>query len=164
MKRLNLNPTPRWVEIDAELSVAVRPLSPFDLAEMFEGDEAWAPLVEAAGKGGGSGEDLARRMGAGALLDLIGRFAALVVADWTVCDDETGERLPVTAEAARAMLRAEPELAGPFLDRILGPALDGIKQLDAEKNASAPSPAGPTAGAETTARDATRSASSVPQG
>lgn len=159
MKRLNLNPEPRWVEIDPELSVAVRPLSPFDLAELFEGDAALskaladAPEVEAL-----------QAMGVGPLLDLIGRFTVLALADWTVCDAGSGERLPVTEEAARALFRMEPALIGDFVDRVIGPLLAGLAALDAEKNVSAPSPDGSSAGATTTAQAATESAPTARRG
>lgn len=157
MKRLTLNPEPRWIEIDPELSVAVRPLSPFDLAELLEGDGALAKLGAAVREGGATATAGAALLPVREILDLVGRVAEMAIVEWTVCDD-SGQRLPVSAEIARAMVRAEPDLVAPFIEKVLAPAVAAAEALAAEKNVSAPSPVGSTAGATTTAQAATASA------
>lgn len=156
MKRLNLNPEPRWVEIDKELSVAVRPIGAFELGELVENQPALQRV-----SGGQAGGEAAETLSISELLDLVAEIAELAFTDWTV-SDENGERLPVSGETARLLVRAEPGLAGPLIENVLMPAVRQAEELAAEKNGSAPSPNGSTAGAKTTAAAASGRARNAP--
>jgi hypothetical protein len=163
LTRLNLDRQPRWIEIDAELKVLARPLSRPECAEIL------APLLEPPHGAVFEAMQAGRPVEASAQLAFAPRAEAAVqaavaaaVTDWTVQDDD-GARLPVTPAVVTALLDAEPALGGALLRALVGERLAALRDLDAEKNGSAPSPNGTSAGAETTARPATASARSARQ-
>jgi hypothetical protein len=153
MKRLNLSRKAAWVEIDAELRVLLRPLRRAEYMRIV--DQVYARRGEA--------ESDPQRAAIQATLsgrDLAAALALAVVEDWSVVDAETGEPLPVTEPVVDALFD-DFDLAADFVRRV---ASDFSKDaaLDAEKNGSALSPNGSTAGATDTAKPASDPVRSVP--
>lgn len=85
--------------------------------------------------------------------------AGQVVTGWEGVGDDDGKPVAMSAAGLDALLEVYPILEA-FEIQIIGPAL----VLDAEKNASAPSPSGTSATARSTARPATASVPSAPRG
>ena len=84
--------------------------------------------------------------------------ARLAIIDWEGVGDETGTPMPVTPEGIDALIDIWPVFEA-FQTRYVARGL----MLDAEKNASAPSPTGPSAGAKVIAPPATAPAPTAPQ-
>lgn len=161
MKRLKIGPATEWVTIDPELKLEVRRLDLEELGAILR------PLAGLSAGASDPGE--AARPALATLLDrVVGAqeavlaFIEAAVVDWTVVDDETGDKLEVTRETAKALLRADRSLVASIMNRAVTPMIGRLDALSAEKNASPPSPAGTSAGAETTAQDAAAPAPSVP--
>ncbi len=133
MIRLNLTATPQWLDLAPGLRLLVGPLTTA-LMVSARADPAIEALPE-----GSSQEALAL-----AMAKAVARRAVL---DWEGVGDDTGNILPVTPEGIDALLEVWPVFEA-FQTMYVARGLI----LDAEKNVSAPSPTGPSAGATGTAR------------
>ena len=128
MIRLNLTATPQWLDLAPGLRLLVGPLTTA-LMVSARADMAIESLPETA-----STEELAL-----AMAKTVARRAIL---DWEGVGDEDGNVVTVTPEGIDALLEIWPV----FEAFQTGYVAKGLI-LDAEKNASAPSPSGPSAGA-----------------
>jgi hypothetical protein len=144
MIRLNLTATPQWLELAPGLRLLVGPLTTA-LMVSARADPAIEALPE-----GASQEDLAL-----AMAKAVARRAVL---DWEGVGDDAGNIVPVTPEGIDALLEIWPVFEA-FQTQYVARGLI----LDAEKNVSAPSPSGPSAGATATARPARGAAPTAPQ-
>jgi hypothetical protein len=144
MIRLNLNAAPDWLDLAPGLRLHVAPLTTA-LMVSARAD----PLIEALPETA-TQEELAL-----AMAKAVARRAVL---DWEGVGDAEGAIVPVTPEGIDALLNIWPVFEA-FQTRYVAKGLI----LDAEKNVSAPSPTGPSAGATSTARPVKASAPTVPQ-
>ena len=135
MIRLNLTATPQWLDLAPGLRLLVGPLTTA-LMVSARAD----PAIEALSEGA-SQEELAL-----AMAKAVARRAVL---DWEGVGDDAGNIVPVTPEGIDALLELWPVFEA-FQTQYVARGL----LLDAEKNVSAPSPSGPSAGAINTARPA----------
>ena len=145
MIRLNLSNEPRWIDLALGLRLKVAPLTTA-LMVAARADSALTALPDSA-----STEDMALAMAKAA--------ARLAILDWDGVGNEAGEPLPLTPEAIDALLELWPVFEA-FQAQYIARGL----MLDAEKNASAPSPNGPSAGASATAKPAKRRARTARRG
>ena len=145
MIRLNLTATPQWLDLAPGLRLLVGPLTTA-LMVSARADMAIESLPEAA-----TTEELAL-----AMAKAVARRAIL---DWEGVGDEDGNVVAVTPEGIDALLEIWPV----FEAFQTGYVAKGLI-LDAEKNAFAPSPSGPSAGASGIAPPAKRAARTAPQG
>ncbi len=133
MLRLDLTSSPRWLDLGHGVRLRLAPLT---TALMMAARSD--PAVEALAADAADAERalvFARAVAIRALLD------------WEGVGDAAGDPLPVSPEAVAALLDLYP-LFEAFQLGYLAPGL----ALEQEKNASAPSPSGATAGAIATAR------------
>ena len=144
MIRLNLTATPQWLDLAPGLRLLVGPLTTA-LMVSARADPAIEALPD-----GASQEALAL-----AMAKAVARRAVL---DWDGVGDAMGQSLPVTPEGIDALLEVWPVFEA-FQTQYVAKGLI----LDAEKNVSAPSPTGPSAGATDTARPAKLPAPTAPQ-
>jgi hypothetical protein len=144
MIRLNLTATPQWLELAPGLRLLVGPLTTA-LMVSARADPAIEALPE-----GATQETLAL-----AMAKAVARRAVL---DWEGVGDAMGTIVPVTPEGIDALLEIWP-IFEAFQTQYVARGL----LLDAEKNVSAPSPTGPSAGATDTARPAKLPAPTAPQ-
>ena len=144
MIRLNLTATPQWLDLAPGLRLLVGPLTTA-LMVSARADPAIEALPE-----GATQEELA--------LAMAKSVARRAVLDWEGIGDEMGQPLPVTPEGIDALLEIWPVFEA-FQTRYVARGLI----LDAEKNVSAPSPSGPSAGATAIARPAKLPARTAPQ-
>ena len=144
MIRLNLTAAPEWLDLAPGLRLLVGPLTTA-LMVSARADPAIEALPE-----GASQEALAL-----AMAKAVARRAVL---DWEGVGDAMGQPLPVTPEGIDALLEIWPVFEA-FQTQYISKGLI----LDAEKNVSAPSPTGPSAGATGTARPARGRAPTAPQ-
>ncbi|WP_210880045.1 hypothetical protein [Roseovarius autotrophicus] len=128
MIRLNLTASPEWLELAPGLRLLVAPLTTA-LMVSARADATIEALSEDA-----SQEDLAL-----AMAKAVARRAVL---DWEGVGDDAGNPVPVTPEGIDALLEIWPVFEA-FQTSYVAQGLI----LDAEKNGSAPSPTGPSAGA-----------------
>jgi hypothetical protein len=135
MIRLNLTAAPEWLDLAPGLRLHVAPLTTA-LMVSARAD----PLIEAL-PDTATQEELAL-----AMAKAVARRAVL---DWEGVGDAAGEIVTVTPEGIDALLNIWPVFEA-FQTRYVAKGL----LLDAEKNVSAPSPTGPSAGATGTARPA----------
>jgi hypothetical protein len=135
MLKLDLGQGPHWLDLGHGVRLKVLPLR---TAVMVAARRD--PAIEALP------EDAAPDERGVALAKAVARA---VVQDWEGVGDADGKPIPVSAEGIDALLDIWP-LFEAFQERYLGRAM----LLDAEKNASAPSPHGTSAGATATARPA----------
>ena len=151
MIRLNLTATPEWLDLAPGLRLLVGPLTTA-LMVSARAD----PSIEAMPEGA-SQEELAL-----AMAKAVARRAVL---EWEGVGDDAGDVVPVSPEGIDALLEIWPVFEA-FQTQYVARGLI----LDAEKNVSAPSPTGPSAGATDTARPASPSraaratARTAPQG
>ena len=151
MIRLNLTATPEWLDLAPGLRLLVAPLTTA-LMVSARAD----PAIEATPEGA-TQEELAL-----AMAKAVARRAVL---DWEGVGDHAGDAVPVSPEGIDALLEIWPVFEA-FQTQYVARGLI----LDAEKNVSAPSPTGPSAGATDTARPASPSraaratARTAPQG
>ena len=138
MIRLNLTATPEWLDLAPGLRLLVGPLTTA-LMVSARAD----PSIEAMPEGA-SQEELAL-----AMAKAVARRAVL---DWEGVGDDDGEVVPVSPEGIDALLEIWPVFEA-FQTQYVARGLI----LDAEKNVSAPSPSGPSAGATGIARPAHQS-------
>jgi len=144
MIRLNLTATPQWLDLAPGLRLLVAPLT---TALMVS---ARADLAIEALSEGASQEELAL-----AMAKAVARRAVL---DWEGVGDDAGNIVPISTEGIDALLEIWPVFEA-FQTQYVARGLI----LDAEKNVSAPSPSGPSAGATATARPARGAAPTAPQ-
>ncbi|ALK09001.1 hypothetical protein [Blastochloris viridis] len=146
MIRLDLSRDPKWVDLGHGVRVLAAPLTS---AVMMA---ARSDLREALpGDGGAAGH--------AAAVALVKAIARMVIRDWDGIGDTDGNPLPPTPERIDALLDLPP-LYDAFERDLVGPAL----LLADEKNASAPSPNGISAGAAAIAKPARRRAKPAPTG
>jgi hypothetical protein len=144
MIRLNLTAAPKWLDLAPGLRLLVGPLSTA-LMVSARADPAIDALPE-----GATQEALAL-----AMAKAVARRAVL---DWEGVGDAMGQPTPVTPEGIDALLEIWPVFEA-FQTQYVAKGLI----LDAEKNVSAPSPTGRSAGATDTARPAKLPAPTAPQ-
>ncbi|MEQ9145239.1 MAG: hypothetical protein RLO08_12880 [Parvibaculaceae bacterium] len=142
MIRLNLSREPSWLDLGHDVRVRVAPLTT-SLMAAARSDPAVAALPE-----GASNETIAVTMAKA--------LARLVVLEWEGVGDAEGNPVPVTPEGIDALLDILP-IFEAFQLRYVSKGL----LLEAEKNGSALSPNGISAGATNTADPARGSAASA---
>jgi hypothetical protein len=135
MIRLNLTAAPEWLEFAPGLRLQVAPLTTA-LMVSARADAALEALSEDA-----SQEELA--------LVMAKSVARRAVLDWEGVGDAMGQPMPVSPDGINALLEIWPVFEA-FQTQYVARGL----LLDQEKNASAPSPNGPSAGATAIARPA----------
>ena len=135
MIRLNLTATPEWLDLAPGLRLLVGPLTTA-LMVSARADPAIDNLSEAS-----SQEDMA--------LAMAKSVARRAVLDWEGVGDDAGNIIPVSPEGIDALLEIWPVFEA-FQTQYVARGL----LLDAEKNVSAPSPTGLSAGVTATARPA----------
>jgi hypothetical protein len=143
MIRLDLNREPAWLDLAPGVPVLVEPLTTA-LMMAARGDPGVEGLPETA-----TDEDRALALGRA-----LGRLA---IRDWEGVGDADGAPIPPTPEAITALLDLWP-LFEAFQLRYVAKGLI----LEQEKNVSAPSPSGTSAGATDTAPPALAHAPIVP--
>ena len=144
MIRLNLTATPAWLTLAPGLRLQVVPLTTA-LMVSARADPAIETLPDTA-----SQEELA--------LAMAKAVARRAVMDWEGVGNEAGDAVPVSPEGIDALLEIWPVFEA-FQTQYVAKGL----VLDAEKNVSASSPNGPSAGATATARPARGVAQTAPQ-
>ena len=144
MIRLNLTASPQWLDLAPGLRLLVGPLTTA-LMVSARADMAIEALPETA-----STEELAL-----AMAKAVARRAIL---DWEGVGDDKGDPVPVTPEGIDALLEIWPVFEA-FQTQYVAKGLI----LDAEKNVSAPSPSGPSAGVIGIAPPAKLPAPTAPQ-
>ncbi|SER49717.1 hypothetical protein SAMN04490244_101265 [Tranquillimonas rosea] len=140
--RLNLNRDPEWVDLLPGVSVLAAPATSSVMAQARR-DDLLAPYREA---GGASDDDEE------AALAFNKAVAKLVIRDWRGVEGDDGKKAKVTPEAVEALLdhyALYEAWAERYMARWLG--------LEQEKNGSAPSQTGTSAGARRTAAGASKS-------
>ena len=128
MIRLNLTASPSWLTLAPGLRLHVAPLTTA-LMVSARADAAIEALSDTATQ-----EEMAL-----AMAKAVARRAVL---DWEGVGDDAGDAVPVSPEGVDALLEIWPVFEA-FQTQYVAKGLI----LDAEKNVSAPSPTGPSAGA-----------------
>jgi hypothetical protein len=131
MIRLNLSSAPQWLDLGHGVRVLALPLTSAVLLSLrgdltLEDAELLSPAEQA--------------------LRFAKAVASRVITDWEGVGDEDGKELSVTPAAAAALMDVFP-LYRTFEANYVAPWL----RLESEKNVSAPSPNGTSAGAPPTA-------------
>ena len=144
MLTLDLTNAPRWLDLLPGVRLKLRPLTTA-LMVSARADPAIDNLSEAS-----SQEDMAL-----AMAKAVARRAVL---EWEGVGDEHGNLVPVSPAGIDALLEIWPVFEA-FQAQYVARGL----MLDQEKNASAPSPTGPSAGATAIARPAQAPAPTAPQ-
>jgi len=144
MLTLDLTNEPRWLELLPGVRLKLRPLTTA-LMVAARADPAVEAMPPAA-----TPEDVA--------LAMAKAVARLAILEWEGIGDAEGRPLPVSPDAVDALLDLWPAFEA-YQAQYVARGL----MLDAEKNASAPSPTGPSAGATATARPAQAPAPTAPQ-
>jgi hypothetical protein len=144
MITLDLTNAPRWLDLLPGVRLKLRPLTTA-LMVSARAD----PVVEALPPEATT-EELAL-----AMAKAVARRAVL---DWEGVGDADGNPVGVTPEGIDALLEI-----WPAFEAFQGAYVAKGLLLEQEKNASSPSPSGPTAGAKTTARRARGRAPTAPQ-
>lgn len=145
MLTLDLTNAPQWRDLVPGVRVRLRPLTTA-LMVAARGDPAIADLPERT----------ATEEAALAMAKALARRAILA---WEGIGDADGNPIEPSPEAIDALLDLWPAFEA-FQTQYVAKAL----MLDAEKNASAPLPTGPSAGATATARPARDPVPTAPQG
>jgi hypothetical protein len=140
MLRLNLASEPEWLDLGHGVRVRVLPCTSGVMAAA-----RGTPAVEALVAAGASEAELA--------LALAKAMAGIAILAWEGVGDADGKPVPVTPEAASALIDVWP-LFEAFQARYVAKGL----LLNQEKNASALSPSGTSAGATAIARPVRRRA------
>jgi hypothetical protein len=135
MIRLDLSATPKWLDLAPGLRLHVLPVTTAIMVAARND-----PAVEALPEGASKEEQA---------LAMAKAVARRVVTGWEGVGDADGKPVPVTPEGIDALLDIWPVFEA-FQTRCLAPHL----MLEQEKNASAPSPNGTSAGAKATAKPA----------
>jgi hypothetical protein len=140
MLRLNLASEPDWLDLGHGVRVHVLPCTSGVMAAA-RGSDAVEALVAA----GASEPELALALAKG--------IASIALLEWEGIGDADGSPIPVSPEAASALMDVWP-LFEAFQARYVAKGL----LLDQEKNVSAPSPSGTSEGATATAKPVRRRA------
>ena len=143
MIRIQLSPEPQWLDLGHGVRLQLMPLTTALMVATRSDPEVQSLESEAS-------NDTRAAVFAAAL-------ARRAVMDWEGVGDEDGNVLPVSPEGIDALLSLWP-IFEAFNLHYVSPGM----LLDAEKNGSAPSPTGTSAGATATARPAKRSARTAP--
>ena len=143
MIRIQLSPEPQWLDLGHDVRLQLLPLTTA-LMVATRSDPAVQALEADASN------DTRAAVFAAAL-------ARRAIVGWEGVGDEDGNMLPTTPEGIDALLSLWPIFEAFNLLYVSCGML-----LDAEKNGSAPSPTGTSAGATATARPAKRSARTAP--
>ena len=143
MIRINLSPEPQWLDLGHGVQLQLLPLTTA-LMVATRSDTAVQNLDAEASN------DARAAIFAGAL-------ARRAVVDWEGVGDEDGNPLPVSPEGIDALLSLWP-IFEAFNLHYVSPGM----LLDAEKNGSAPSLTGTSAGATAIARPVTPNARTAP--
>jgi hypothetical protein len=143
MIRINLSPEPQWLDLGHGVRLRLLPLTTA-LMVATRADPAVQALDADASN------DSRAAVFAAAL-------ARRAIVDWEGVGDEAGTVLEISPEGIDALLSLWPIFEAFNLLYVSRGML-----LDAEKNGSAPSPTGPSAGATATARPAKRRARTAP--
>ncbi|MDZ4131049.1 MAG: hypothetical protein U1E02_43790 [Hydrogenophaga sp.] len=144
MIRIQLSPEPRWLDLGHGVRLQLLPLTTaLMVATRSE------PAVQALGAD--ASNDTRAAVFAAAL-------ARRAIVDWEGVGDSDGNVLPATPEGIDALLSLWPIFEAFNLHYVSRGML-----LDAEKNGSAPSPTGTSAGATATVRLVKRSARTAPR-
>ena len=144
MLKLDLSREPRRVELLPGVTLELAPLSTAAMTAA-QTDPAVLALPEDAAD-------------AETALAVAKALARRLVLDWEGVGDAEGAPIPVSPEAVDALVDLWPAFEA-FQSKVVAKAL----LLDAEKNASAPSPNGASAGATATAPRARRAAPTAPK-
>ena len=145
MIRLNLTSEPRWLDLDPGLRLQVAPVT---------------TAIMAAARSDIAASDMSEDLPQEALAVTMAKAVARrVILDWQGVGDAAGNPLPVTPEGIDALLDIWPVFEA-FQRDCLAPHL----MLEQEKNASAPSPTGSSAGATGTAKRARTPAKTARRG
>ncbi|MDP1669657.1 hypothetical protein [Phaeovulum sp.] len=145
MLRLNLSREPEWLELAPGLRLLLAPMSTA-LMLAARADPAVQDLPEDASNDA-RGMVFARALARRALLN------------WEGVGDAEGKPLPITPEGIDALLEIFP-VFDAFQTEFVGKGL----MLDAEGNASAPSPTGTSAAARATVPPVSAAAPTAPRG
>ena len=145
MLKLDLTAEPRWLGLGHGVRLRVAPLTTA-LMVAARSDPALEALPATA-----SDEERA--------LTFSMAIARLAVTDWEGVGDADGNPVPVTPEGIDALLEV-----WPIFEAFQASYVSNGLLLDAEKNASAPSPTGTSAGATATARPADKRARTARRG
>jgi len=143
--KLDLTAEPRWLDLGHGVRLRVAPLTTA-LMVAARSDPALEALPATA-----SDEERA--------LTFSMAIARLAVTDWEGVGDADGNPVPVTPEGIDALLEV-----WPIFEAFQASYVSNGLLLDAEKNASAPSPTGTSAGATATARPADKRARTARRG
>jgi hypothetical protein len=141
MLRLDLSAEPRWLDLGHGVRLRVAPLTTA-LMVASRSDPALEVLPSTA-------SDEARA------LIFAKAIARIAVTAWEGVGDADGTPVPVSPEGVDALLEV-----WPIFEEFQATYVAGGLLLDAEKNVSAPSPPGTSAGATATARPAHRATAS----
>ncbi|MFO1141193.1 MAG: hypothetical protein U1E59_02195 [Amaricoccus sp.] len=141
MLRLDLSAGPRWLDLGHGVRLETAPLTTA-LMVAARSDPALEALPETA-------SDEARA------LVFAKAIARIAVSDWEGVGDADGNPVPVTPEGLDALLEV-----WPIFEAFQARYVAGGLLLDAEKNASAPSPTGTSVGVTATAQRADRATAS----
>ena len=144
MIRIQLSPEPQWLDLGHGVRLQLMPLTTALMVATRSDPEVQSLESEAS-------NDTRAAVFAAAL-------ARRAVMDWEGVGDEDGNVLPVSPEGIDALLSLWP-IFEAFNLHYVSPGM----LLDAEKNGSAPSPTGTSAGATATARPAKGNARTAPQ-
>ena len=144
MIRINLSPEPQWLDLGHGVRLHLLPLTTA-LMVATRSDPAVQDLAAEANN------DKRAAVFAAAL-------ARRAIVGWEGVGDESGNALEVSPEGIDALLSLWPIFEAFNLLYVSRGML-----LDAEKNGSAPSPTGTSAGATATARPAKRNARTAPR-
>jgi len=139
MLKLDLTNKPVWLDLGCGVRVQIKPLTTA-LVIAARADPAVVSLSA------DDREDEISRVFAKAL-------ARIAIIDWAGVGDADGNAIPVSPEGIDALLEIPPMFEA-FQVKYVGKGL----VLEQEKNASAPSPTGSSAGAKTTAKPARKPA------
>jgi hypothetical protein len=145
MLRLDLTAEPRWLDLGHGVRLHVAPLTTA-LMVAARNDTALEALPATA-------SDEARA------LVFAKAIARIAVTDWEGVGDADGTPVPVTPEGIDALLEV-----WPLFEAFQAVYVSNGLLLDAEKNASAPSPTGTSAGATAIARPAGKRARTARRG
>jgi hypothetical protein len=144
MLTLDLTNAPQWRDLIPGVRLKLRPLTTA-LMVSARGDPAIGDMPE-----GAATEEAA--------LAMARALARRAILEWEGIGDADGNPIDPSPEAIDALLDLWPAF-GAFQTHYVAKAL----LLDAEKNASAPLPTGPSAGAKATARPVAQAVPTAPQ-
>lgn len=154
MLKLNLKRTPAWHDLGHGVRILCAPATTSVLGDARRAPEVLALQPEPAEDGGAPRMDAAMREALA--LAMARAIAQAVILDWEGVGDDEGNPLPPTPDGITALLDLRPMFEA-FQVCVVAPGM----MLWSEKNGSAPSRNGTTAGAPITApraRDAAATA------